>query len=567
MSAVLRLVDVYFTGVYSARLLFHKPALQDSIRSGTAKPHVILSICALASSFSLGSHSHNELRDDGFSKEWAEQAGKLALLEADTPSEDTVVSFTNLGLFWYSQGQWRRSLVYEGYAALNARLLRLSQPEAGTEFSLEAEIKRRRFWASFLVNQFVSEPSFPKITGNDVLDVLLPIPEDAYEKGVVSPHKVTLRSGERNSSVFAELIRILSLWHVPHATNAIPTRLSALELIDARLRQWHSKLPAEFHLTAEKTSCCQDGIRPQVLLLHATYHQCMCALHSSIIPLFSLCETDGIEFYEHGQRISAQVAYDNASEISDLIRANVKQDSGDAYRWPGFVGFALYCSCAIQLPYLWGTQAAFREKTQRNIRDNLSTMAMIGRNWRYVASLVISVKVLYQHHSSNAIPLQGPPLSLSATELAGKKQTPKGESSSIVGNNEMSWEHGQSMEHDELANIAPEQAGESSQPSSAARWTDDHLAPILCSNFDNQAAGDVSGTNQGSLQPRPMALQTELAQPSITPRLSSMFPIDEFTNYNLDWAAEYEVFLSAMTQAEGIETFAQDQALAAWFNR
>lgn len=184
--------------------------MEDTATSVLVK-HLPNLIC-LAHSFSTSSQSRNDLRDDGFSKEWAERAGRLALLEAEEPSQDTVISFTNLGLFWYSQGHWRRSLIYEGYASLNARLLRLLPAEATDEFSLDAELRRRQFWASFLVNQFVSEPAFPKIFGSNVGEILLPVSEEDYKRGVVPAHDSTLRTGERSRSVFAELIRILSLW-------------------------------------------------------------------------------------------------------------------------------------------------------------------------------------------------------------------------------------------------------------------------------------------------------------------------------------------------------------------
>lgn len=161
--------------------------------------------------------SSNHLRDAGFSRIWAEQAGKLALLEGEEPDEETVVSFINLGLFWYSQGDWRRSIIYEGYASLNARLLRLSNAEDGAaRFSLAAETRRRRFWASFLINQLVSEPLYPKIMSSQISDVLLPVPEDDFEKRVIPPEASTLATRARTSSIFAELISILSLWLVVH---------------------------------------------------------------------------------------------------------------------------------------------------------------------------------------------------------------------------------------------------------------------------------------------------------------------------------------------------------------
>lgn len=336
----------------------------------------------------------NNLRDDGFSKEWAERAGRLALAEAEKPSQDTVVSFTNLGLFWYSQGQWRRSLVYEGYASLNSRALLLWS--AADMSPLEAELSRRRFWASFLLNQFISEPVFPKILRNSVGDIPLPIPEEDYNSGNVPTPSATLNKGARDGSIFAELVRVMSLWvdiyeTIKDSTHADPSGLAAIQVLSARLNEWHSQLHGSLRLAADGTSSCSSDIRPQVMLLHATYHQCLCALHCSIVPLFSLSKAPESESYVLGQRLSAQVAFDNAGAISDLVRASLTRDPAEAYRWPGFVGFALYCSCAIQLPYLWCADVDDREVARANIRDNLSAMASIGRNWRYVAGLVSGV--------------------------------------------------------------------------------------------------------------------------------------------------------------------------------
>lgn len=194
----------------------------------------------------------NNLRDDGFSKEWAERAGRLALAEAEKPSQDTVVSFTNLGLFWYSQGQWRRSLVYEGYASLNSRALLLWS--AADMSPLEAELSRRRFWASFLLNQFISEPVFPKILRNSVGDIPLPIPEEDYNSGNVPTPSATLNKGARDGSIFAELVRVMSLWvdiyeTIKDSTHADPSGLAAIQVLSARLNEWHSQLrhPAAGH--------------------------------------------------------------------------------------------------------------------------------------------------------------------------------------------------------------------------------------------------------------------------------------------------------------------------------
>jgi hypothetical protein len=59
-------------------------------------------------------HEHN------FHTEWATQAGRLALQEVESPTEDHIVTFMNLALFWYGQGEWRRAIIHKGQQLLVA---------------------------------------------------------------------------------------------------------------------------------------------------------------------------------------------------------------------------------------------------------------------------------------------------------------------------------------------------------------------------------------------------------------------------------------------------------------
>lgn len=54
------------------------------------------------------------LKEQGFMTEWAKKAGRLVFQQAETLSEDNVVTLMILGLFWYSQGSWRLSQFYKG---------------------------------------------------------------------------------------------------------------------------------------------------------------------------------------------------------------------------------------------------------------------------------------------------------------------------------------------------------------------------------------------------------------------------------------------------------------------
>jgi hypothetical protein len=47
-ALVLNLTEIYFSNAYNAHLLLHKPSFLKAITEGTAKSHIILSICAWA---------------------------------------------------------------------------------------------------------------------------------------------------------------------------------------------------------------------------------------------------------------------------------------------------------------------------------------------------------------------------------------------------------------------------------------------------------------------------------------------------------------------------------------
>ena len=130
------LIDVFFSHIYNASLLLHKPLLLESIASKSARPHVVLSVCAFAGvyysratptdsvltcaiSFFRDHNNQTSLLDNGFCKEWAERAGTLLFQEVECPYEENIVSFTNLCLFWYGRGDWRRAFIHKGNPSLH----------------------------------------------------------------------------------------------------------------------------------------------------------------------------------------------------------------------------------------------------------------------------------------------------------------------------------------------------------------------------------------------------------------------------------------------------------------
>lgn len=74
------------------------------------------------------------------------------------------------------------------------------------------ELRRRRAWACYLTYCQNAEcmPLFKEIV--DIENLSLPSPEEEFEAGIFKTPWTTLNSGQSNGSLYAELIRIYTLW-------------------------------------------------------------------------------------------------------------------------------------------------------------------------------------------------------------------------------------------------------------------------------------------------------------------------------------------------------------------
>lgn len=124
---------------------------------------------------------------------------------------------------------------------------------------------------------------------------------------------------------------------------------------------------------------------PLILLLHTLYDQCLCTLHSSIVPLFSWGKpTEGLAY---ARQNSAQVAYEHACSISTRVRL-ILQSPLLIERAPSFFGYAAYSSCAIQIPFLWCSKPEVRACAFANMIENLRCIQEMGKYWKFIALLV-----------------------------------------------------------------------------------------------------------------------------------------------------------------------------------
>lgn len=103
-------------------------------------------------------------------------------------------------------------MVYEANAGSTSRLLGLGTSLVTKKTSISEELSRRRLWAYYILNQFVDRTASRKFDLSDFAAVPLPCDEDNFENDTIPDQFFMLDGGERNSSYYAELIRIGSLW-------------------------------------------------------------------------------------------------------------------------------------------------------------------------------------------------------------------------------------------------------------------------------------------------------------------------------------------------------------------
>ena len=169
------------------------------------------------------------------------------------------------------------------------------------------------------------------------------------------------------------------------------TRITAIHSVDDQISAWWSSIDSSFQLTQKNTSDMHVNIFPKVLLINIVYHQCLCALHTSIVPLFSWSEGDYT--WLSARQLSAQIAYEHAGAASSLLESTIA-NMPDTSSIPSFVGYAAYCGCATQIPFLWCSETAVRERAQTNFRTNVKMIRILAKHWKFCALLVNQCRLI-----------------------------------------------------------------------------------------------------------------------------------------------------------------------------
>lgn len=162
-------------------------------------------------------------------------------------------------------------------------------------------------------------------------------------------------------------------------------RISDIHKFDERISKWWGNVPQHLKLAPTDVPTAHPSWFSKILLLNVLYHQSLCALHASIVPLF--CWTTSDESCALARKTSAQIAYDHACSISELIDA-VLSHCPKLTTMPAYIPYAAYCGCAIQIPFMWNTDPAVQQRVQLNVKANIKMIGRMAPFWKYADLLV-----------------------------------------------------------------------------------------------------------------------------------------------------------------------------------
>ncbi|TVY79916.1 putative transcriptional regulatory protein [Fusarium oxysporum f. sp. cubense] len=359
----LSLLEVYFTRVYNASLLFYKPLLFQQYLEGKIHSVLIRALFALATLFLHPIDNENEqntntelkilriYRPCGLS--WAKSAlEEVMSLAMHSPSLMAVQALECIQLFWFGIGQPHPGNLCLALAYRSCKILgydRRPADENDSCTSLEAELGRRCFWACWISTCIVMQPE-PYIESAWKEAAMLPLPclvSGSFNQMMDKDwNALPVRNLSENlypPTTSGLLIKIIGIWakvqlHCKAYVNRAHSGLNSL-------RQLSQLATSIFDDAAEVRTSAYQGDQTtesqMMLFLHdSVYHQIQIALHSTIVPLFSGIPADE-KIDTETRRSAAQTVIHHADQFECLLGPHL-YDKQDVSRIPPLVGYGAF---------------------------------------------------------------------------------------------------------------------------------------------------------------------------------------------------------------------------------
>lgn len=255
----------------------------------------------------------------------------------------------------YAKADTRQSfglLTSPGNACQLLHTIGLGSRRLRTEASFEAEVRRRRFWACYLMHCHLGEQTYP-FEPWVMKKMALPWKEADFLNKTLSGTQNYIGDSESNTdSVFEAIARVITLWtrvsSMVRSTTPVSIReqLPHIYSLDQELTKWWSRLPNGLKLDSTAKWTINENLLPKALLTNVFFHQSLCVLHSSLVPVFSWGKQ--VDVWPSALQLSAQTAYEHACEVSALLR-RVLDNFPRLSAMPSFIAYAAYCGCKYAL--------------------------------------------------------------------------------------------------------------------------------------------------------------------------------------------------------------------------
>lgn len=256
---------------------------------------------------------------------------------------------------------------------------------------------------------------------------------DFSKKALTGTQNYIENSDSYMDSTFEALARVITMWTKVSSTvrstssNSFHEQLSAIYSLDQDLTSWWSQLPDGLKMESTGTWTMDVDLLPKAFLANVFFHQSLCVLHSSLVPLFSWGRQ--IDLWPSALQLSAQTAYEHACEVSALLQ-KVLDGYPRLSAMPSFIAYAAYCGCeytrraliflclvnstnappgAIQIPFISSADTSVREKAQRNVETNVKMIEMMSQYWRIASILRFYVGYLLRVHETSPSGMEGEP--------------------------------------------------------------------------------------------------------------------------------------------------------------
>lgn len=144
--------------------------------------------------------------------EWAVEAGKLALSEAEDPTEDNLITFLTLALFWSSRNDSQRVEIHSGAMLGTFRALGFPTNDFGNDDPLGAELSRRRLWACFIISQFCNWIDCASMEFENFEEISVPCDDLEFETDNFQRSPILIED-QHNGNFYTQMIGLSSIWY------------------------------------------------------------------------------------------------------------------------------------------------------------------------------------------------------------------------------------------------------------------------------------------------------------------------------------------------------------------